>query len=230
MHDRRSEIRGRLRRIVDQHVRPAERRHVVDLTVRAWHVPPAPDGSVGEPVPFAEARDQEYAAFAIGDPWGPAWATTWFRLAGEVPSDVARPELLVDLGFQGGMPGFQCEGLVHRPDGTHVKALNPFNDWAPAVAGEVVDLYVEAAANPHVLTGWSPTALGDKQTSSPDDPVYRLLAAAVVDVDPEVREARLAARDHDRPDWVEFWERGESYYFAEVRPVESFDLVVASPE
>ena len=103
MHDRRSEIRGRLRRLVDQHVRPAERRHVADLTVAAWHVPPAPDGTVGEPVPFAHAREQAYDAFTIGDAWGPAWATTWFRLTGQVPADLAHPELVVDLGFQGNM-------------------------------------------------------------------------------------------------------------------------------
>jgi alpha-mannosidase len=188
MHDRRGEIRGRLRRIVDQRLRPAERRHVADLTVEAWHVPPAADGSVGEPVPFTTAREQEYAAFRVGEPWGPAWATTWFRLTGAVPADLASPELLVDLGFVGNMPGFQCEGLVLRPDGTHVKALNPLNDWVPATAGEDVELYVEAAANPHVLTGWSPTTLGDRLTSSATDPVYRLVTAAVVDVDLEVRE------------------------------------------
>ena len=187
MHDRRSEIRGRLRRLVDQHVRPAERRHVADLAVGAWHVPPAADGTVGEPVPFATAKTQAYDAFAIGDPWGPAWATTWFRLTGEVPADVTHAELVVDLGFQGNMAGFQSEGLVHRPDGTHVKALNPLNDWVPVTSSESVELYVEAAANPHVLTGWSPTRLGDKVTSS-SDPVYRLVAAAVVEVRPEVRE------------------------------------------
>ncbi len=187
MHDRRSEIRGRLRRLVDQHVRPAERRHVADLTVEAWHVPPAADGSVGEPVPFGTAREQTYDAFAIGGAWGPAWATTWFHLTGEVAADVAHPELVVDLGFQGNMAGFQSEGLVHRPDGTHVKALNPLNDWVPVAPGERVDLYVEAAANPHVLTGWSPNHQGDKLTSSAD-PVYRLVTAAVVDVAPEVRE------------------------------------------
>ena len=187
MHDRRSEIRGRLRRIVDQHVRPAERRHVADLTVEAWHVPPAADGTVGEPVPFATAKDQAYAAFAIGEPWGPAWATTWFHLTGLAPADVTHPELVVDLGFAGNMAGFQAEGLAHRPDGTHVKGLNPLNDWVPVTPGEAVDLYVEAAANPHVLTGWSPTGLGDKLTSG-TDPVYRLVTAAMVDVDPEVRE------------------------------------------
>ena len=166
MHDRRSEIRGRLRRIVDQHLRAAERRHVADLTVAAWPVPPAPDGTVGEPVPFAEAVGQDYRPFAIGDPWGPAWATTWFRLTGAVPADLEHPELVVDLGFLGPSPGFQAEGLVHRPDGTHVKGLNPLNDWVPVGPGESVELYVEAAANPHVLTSWRPTFLGDKLTAA----------------------------------------------------------------
>ncbi len=185
-------------------MRPAARRQVADLVVEAWHVPRADDGSVGEPVPFEVARDQEYVAFAIGDAWGPAWATTWFRMTGEVPADLSHPELVVDLGFAGPSAGFQAEGLVLRPDGTHVKGLNPLNDWVPATPGERIELYVEAAANPHVLTGWSPTRLGDKLTTSPN-PVYRLVTAAVVDVAPEVRELladvevldQLAAALHD---------------------------------
>ena len=187
MHDRRSEIRGRLRRLVDQHVRPAERRHVADLTVAAWHAPPALDGTVGEPVPFALAREQAYDAFIIGDAWGPAWATTWFRLTGQVPADLAHPELVVDIGLQGNSAGFQAEGLVHRPDGRHVKGLNPLNDWVPVVPGERVELYLEAAANPLLLNDWLPTTLGDKQTSS-TDPIYRLTRAQVCEVETEVRE------------------------------------------
>jgi hypothetical protein len=65
--------------------------------------------------------------------------------------------------------------------------LNPLNDWLPATPGEHVDLYVEAAANPHVLTSWNPTGLGDRVTAGPE-PVYRLAVAAVVDVEPQVRE------------------------------------------
>ena len=160
---------------------------MTDLAVEAWHVPPALDRTVGEPVPFPHARAQQYAAFEVGDPWGPAWATTWFHLTGDVSHDLAHPELLVDLGFSRSSAGFQCEGLVLRPDGRHVKALNPFNDWVPVAPGEGVDLYVEAAANPHVLTSWHPTQLGDK-LSSGTDPVYRLAAAAVVEVEPNVRE------------------------------------------
>ncbi|MFC8422858.1 hypothetical protein ACFUN7_18635 [Streptomyces sp. NPDC057236] len=36
-------------------------------------------------------------------------------------------EALLDLGFDENMPAFQCEGLVHRPDGPPVKGLNPRN-------------------------------------------------------------------------------------------------------
>ncbi|MET0695553.1 MAG: NTP transferase domain-containing protein [Propionibacteriaceae bacterium] len=55
--------------------------------------------------------------------------------------------------------------------------------------------------------------------------------AVCVEVDPSVRQRRLSLRaDDDDPHLVSFWERGESFYFAEVRPVESFDLVVGSTE
>lgn len=50
-----------------------------------------------------------------------------------------------------------------------------------------------------------------------------------VDVDDELRRRRLGARPDD-PRLVGFWERGESYYFAVTRPVDTFDLVVTSVE
>ena len=104
-----------------------------------------------------------------------------------MPDDLEHPELVVDLGFSATSAGFQAEGLVHRPDGTHVKALNPLNDWVPATQGERIDLYVEAAANPHIRTcRGTPRSLGDKTTSAPD-PVYRLVTAARHRVAPEVR-------------------------------------------
>ncbi len=39
--------------------------------------------------------------FAAGDPWGPPWATTWFRLDGTRPDGWAdrRIEAVIDLGF-----------------------------------------------------------------------------------------------------------------------------------
>ena len=112
--------------------RPASRataRHGPDG--QAWHVPPAAEGSVGEPVPFATAKEQEYAAFAVGEAWGPAWGTTWFHLTGTVPADLGAPRGRRRPRLRPGQAGFQAEGLVHRPDGTAVKGLNPRNDWVP---------------------------------------------------------------------------------------------------
>jgi molybdenum cofactor guanylyltransferase len=50
--------------------------------------------------------------------------------------------------------------------------------------------------------------------------------AVFVDAAEDVRWRRLLLREQDEPSWTEFWERGESYYFAQLRPVESFDLRV----
>jgi uridine kinase/molybdopterin-guanine dinucleotide biosynthesis protein A len=47
--------------------------------------------------------------------------------------------------------------------------------------------------------------------------------AVYLGVDPEVRADRYAQREDD-PDWRDFWERGEVYYFSAVRPPASFDL------
>ena len=66
-------------------------------------------------MPFASAKAQAYDAFAIGDPWGPAWATTWFRLTGEVPADLTHAELVVDLGFRGTWPGSSPRGSCTGP-------------------------------------------------------------------------------------------------------------------
>jgi len=42
-------------------------------------------------------------------------------------------------------------------------------------------------------------------------------------VDPQTRAERYAEREDD-PEWVRFWERGESHYFRVVRPSAGFDL------
>ena len=50
-----------------------------------------------------------------------------------------------------------------------------------------------------------------------------------LDVDPELRIRRYAERGND-PEWTRLWERAEAYYFARVRPPESFDLRLQSLE
>ena len=186
MHDRRREIEGRLTRALDERLHPAVHTTVAPLTVEVWHVPAADDGRVGEPVPFAVARESAYLPCDIGERWGPAWGTSWFRITGSVPDDLTDAEAVVDLGFTRAHPGFQAEGLVHDPGGRIVKGLNPRNDWIPARAG-AVEWYVEAAANPTLLNGFRPTDEGDRLTSS-TAPLYRLRRADLCRRETDVAE------------------------------------------
>ncbi|WP_314246708.1 alpha-mannosidase [Streptomyces sp. DSM 40907] len=185
MHDDRSITEHRLRRVLKERVKPAVHSRAVPLTVERWEAP-------GEPVPVAEGLAAAYEPCAIGDPWGPAWGTTWFRITGTVPADWAgrTVEAVLDLGFDRMMPGFQCEGLVHRADGGEVKALNPYNDWVRvadrAEGGEQVEWYVEAASNP-VLVDHTATYEGDLPTSG-DQPLYRLARMELTVFETEVWE------------------------------------------
>ncbi|MFD1046238.1 hypothetical protein ACFQ1S_12055, partial [Kibdelosporangium lantanae] len=90
-------------------------------------------------------------------------------------------ELVIDLGFDEKMVGFQCEGLIHRPDGTPLKGLNPRNTHLRLEQSTSdFEFYVEAAANPVLLDyhPFLPTEQGDRLTSS-DEPLYRLRDVSV---------------------------------------------------
>ncbi len=158
---------------------------------------------MGEPVPFAVARDAAYAPCAVGDRWGPAWGTSWFRLSGVAPDGAGETEAVLDLGFTRAEPGSQAEGLVHDAHGRIVKGLNPLNDWIPVASGSIeagrvdqvdqvdqverVEWYVEAAANPTVLTDFLPTDLGDRLTTS-THPLYTLTRADLCRRETEVAD------------------------------------------
>ncbi|MGO2541512.1 MAG: alpha-mannosidase [Specibacter sp.] len=215
MHDKHGLIENRLKRVLVERIIPAIHTPLAPLELTAWHV----DGGQGEPVPPSVAlpslgtdggsrqetdtdddgahaggpltNGAEYQPFSVGQPWGPAWGTSWIHLTGTVPPEASghKVELVVDLGFSQSWPGFQAEGLVYRPDGRTVKALNPFNTWVPvagnaqdgtATGGETVDLYVEAAANPFVFTDnpFIPTQLGEKSTAG-DAPRYTMARADI---------------------------------------------------
>ncbi|WP_433293034.1 alpha-mannosidase [Actinoplanes sp. CA-030573] len=167
MHDDIPLTVGRATRVLAERIRPAVHGDSVPLEV-AWHALP------GEPIPPAAGLALDYQPYTVGTPWGPAWNTTWFRLRGRVPSAWRgrRVEAVVDLGFDENMPGFQCEALVYRPDGSPVKSINPRNRWIPVGDGPV-ELYLEAAANPVLLDyhPFRPTREGDIETSSPR-PLY----------------------------------------------------------
>ncbi|MBC7441381.1 MAG: alpha-mannosidase, partial [Ramlibacter sp.] len=88
-----------------------------------------------------------------------------------------RLELVVDLGFSQATPGFQAEGLVWTPDGVILKAVEPRNRSVPLRVGPGghVDLYIGAAANPDVTSGFTfvATDQGDPATAG-TQPIYRL--------------------------------------------------------
>ncbi|MFC5910556.1 alpha-mannosidase [Streptacidiphilus monticola] len=174
MHDDRTLIESRLKRVLEERIWPAVYPESVPLEVGIWTAP-------GEPVPVAEGLAQPPTPIAVGDQWGAPWSTSWLTVSGTVPVAWAgrTVEALIDLGFDKNMPGFQCEGLVYRPDGSPVKGLNPRNQWvrvaSPAVGGEEVLLHVEAAANPVIMDyhPFLPTELGEKETAG-SKPQYRL--------------------------------------------------------
>ncbi|MFE7264626.1 alpha-mannosidase [Streptomyces sp. NPDC057592] len=170
MHDDRTLTEERLGRALRERIRPAVHPRTAELEFEVWHAP-------GEPVPFTEAVAAPYEPGAIGDDWGPAWGTSWFRVIGRVPRDWAGEtvEAVIDLGFTKDRPGFSAEALAHRPDGSVVKALNPRNTWLrigePVAGGEEFTYFLEAAANPEILDGVSP--LGDRGTAG-SEPLYRV--------------------------------------------------------
>ncbi|MDO5752715.1 glycoside hydrolase family 38 C-terminal domain-containing protein, partial [Arthrobacter sp.] len=204
MHDKHGLIQNRLKRVLVERIIPAIHTPVSPLRLTAWQV----EGGQGEPVapsvalPSCSKHDGgpttegvEYLPFQVGQQWGPAWGTTWIHLTGTVPVSARgrKVELVVDLGFSQSWPGFQAEGLVYRPDGTAVKALNPLNTWLPvadrAEGGEDIDLYVEAASNPFVFTDnpFVPTQLGEKSTAG-DEPRYTMARADINIFNTEVWE------------------------------------------
>ncbi|HEY8719591.1 alpha-mannosidase [Pengzhenrongella sp.] len=189
MHDNSTLVRARIARFVSERVTPAVYAASAPLTVSAWE-------AKGEPVPFAEAVAQRFEPFSVGEAWGAPWGTTWFHLTGVVPGQWTellaagfdgRVELVVDLGFLAGQPGFQAEGLVFTPQGRIVKAVEPNNHHVPVEVGPggVIDVYVEAAANPDVFGDktFLPTPLGDKATAG-SEAIYRLrqVDVALLDV------------------------------------------------
>ena len=187
MRDNEWLYRGRLGRFVEELVVPFLYGERHPLTLTAWPVP-------GEPVPFAEAVGQEYAPFAVGSAWGRGWSTMWLHVTGSVPQEWrdAPYEIVVDLGFRKELEGGQAEGLCFRPDGTILKAIEPFNRYLPVEHPEAIDLYLEAAANPEVAVGgsWHPTPYSSLDTV-PDEPLYVL------------RQLELARRN------LEVWELNE---------------------
>ncbi|GAB3391673.1 glycoside hydrolase family 38 C-terminal domain-containing protein [Humibacter soli] len=176
----------RAQRVLDERVRPAIRARCIPLQLEAVALP-------GEPIAPAGALRLDYAPYRVGTPWGRAWSTVWFRASARVPEEWSglRVEAVVDLGFDSTLPGFQCEGLAYTPAGEPIKAINPRNQWVPIenTAGDPVEFYIEAAANPNLLDHLPlfPTWQGDRLTAS-DEPLYVVRRADLTVFEAECHE------------------------------------------
>jgi alpha-mannosidase len=199
MHNEPAVTEARLNRVLNERIRPAVHARSVPLRVELWNVP-------GEPVPVAEGLAAPYEPVQTGHRWGPPWSTSWLKVSGRVPQEWAgqRVEAVLDLGFSGHGPGFSAEGLVYRPDGTAVKAINPRNLWFPiaekAQGGEEFTYHIEIAANPVLMPHapgeppFSPTDKGDRAPWLTDGgpgggaPLYRLRRLDLAVFDAQVWE------------------------------------------
>ena len=188
MHNNQDLTLARVLRVLEERLRPAIHSRPHPLTLAAHRVG-------GEPIAVADALAADYAPARAGDAWGRAWDTTWFRVTGQVPAEFAgeRVEVLLDLGFDINMTGFQAEGLVYRADGSPVRSLHPRAQWIPVVGeatgGEPIEFYVEAASNPVLLdyVPFQPTEKGDWDTAG-EELLYRVRRADAVTFETEVFE------------------------------------------
>lgn len=194
MHDRSSLAVLRVDRFIRERLVPHVFRAAQPLAVQRWEAP-------GEPVTFDEARAGDYTPIAPGEAWGRPWGTTWFRVRGAIPDAWrdgdgmlpanTRAELVVELGFTAGQPGFQCEALVWDARGRPVRGIAPLNNSVTEAvdADGRIDVFIEGASNPDVgsLFTFDPTPVGDPETAGAD-PIYRLEA-----VDVRLRDLEVAA-------------------------------------
>ena len=128
-----------------------------------------------EAEPSFPARIPEggFQPFHVGESWGPAWSTVWFRCTGVVPAAWSGRTIraLIRLGGTKAGEGFTAEGLVWQ-EGRPTRAINVNRADVPitATAGEPVSFLVEAAANPTALT-WCPFGVPEPP---PADPLFVL--------------------------------------------------------
>lgn len=84
MHDDIPLTIGRAKRVLEERILPAVHAVSVPLTVDWSELP-------GEPIPSSDGLNLDYTPYRVGDPWGAAWGTTWFRLRGIIPPRMGRP-------------------------------------------------------------------------------------------------------------------------------------------
>lgn len=145
------DIRDEAARLLAEVIEPAVHGPGHPLAVEAHHVG-------GEPISYEEACRRPFEPFAVGDPWGPAWDTTWFRLSGQVPPAWRGEEVVLRLEHTHSGDSAYREDIAHGgeslvwQDGVPRWGMSPPHRAVvilnPGAGGEAIDLLVEAAANP----------------------------------------------------------------------------------
>jgi alpha-mannosidase len=140
---------------IDAAITRLTRRYVVEtvpLVATVWTTP--------ERVPFAQRLAGVQRPVVEGEVWGRDWETGWFHLRGQVPAHWAGAWVAAWLDIEG-------EGLLFSGDGRAIQGITNGSvfdlaatrsavDLFPrAAGGEVVDLWLEGAANP--IMGIEPT-------------------------------------------------------------------------
>lgn len=147
---------------------------------------------------YSEATASPTKKFALGTKWGRPWHTRWFHLQAKVPASLAGKPLVahIDIGFIGGGDGFQVEAMLWR-NGARVHAVQPDRrivQLGSHAAGELVELWIEAAATPIIAGhehGFGPTPFGDPATA-PTNPLYTFRTARLCVFHADVQEMAIA--------------------------------------
>ncbi len=185
MHDSDRILENRITRELIERILPAETLARVPLDVSALTLD-------GEPVPVADIEGSPFEPIDAGTPWGRPWGTTWFHVNGPSPQaggcERRLTEVVAELGFTGGMAGFQAEGAVYV-DGRIRCGVHPMRRAIPLdVAGGAggIDFLIEAAANPDFTTSFTANPMGSLATAG-DRPLYTFGGVWLQTVDLEVR-------------------------------------------
>lgn len=204
--------RGRVRRLMEQVIFPATQPLSAPLSLSIARL-------AGEPIPPAQCASLEFEPFEIGETWGGAWATAWFKAEGSIPEafDGQHVVARIDLGYRA-QPGFGGEAILF--DGSRpVQGINPKHNTVElspgATAGDPVHLLVEAAANPATAEGpleW-PLLMPDYDGR----PLYRLRQFDLAVVDDEMTEVLF--------DWTVLTELADCLGPSDRRSAEILDVL-----
>lgn len=147
----------------------------------------------GEPISYQQAIERPFSPCREGDAWGSRWDTVWFHFTAEVPAHWAGEAVvaLIDLSFEEG-EGFGREGLVYQ-NGMPTIAVNRNRSAVPlldhAEGGEIIEFYVEAAANPVAQMFWGDGDLLMPEYDGP--PLFALKQAQLATYNPEAFQLKM---------------------------------------